>query len=197
MTFSKTNLQTVGRQSTISEEEMIELRGEFFGLGGQNGQYEVSTKDVRSLLVSMRIKLRLMDSDIDLAIQQFDKDGDGRICINELNEIFEKYNTQGVIYKALSQRSQIRKEFERFDTDNNGFIGLDELVGIVNERTGLSITEKHIEPMLNEVDKNNDGLLDYEEFCTLMTRTFMQKRVMARSPKSIDMANNEQKFTFE
>ena len=51
--------------------------------------------------------------------------------------------------------------------------------------------------MLNEVDKNNYGWLDYEEFCALMTRIFMQNGVMARSPKSIDTASNEQKFTFE
>lgn len=37
--------------------------------------------------------------------------------------MIEKYDADGVIYKALSQRSQIRKEFIRFDTLQEFFEG--------------------------------------------------------------------------
>ena len=57
----------------------------------------------------------------------------------------------------------------------------DELVQVVKDRTGVAVSEKHLEGMLQGCDENDDGQVDYEEFCTLMTKSFMRKRVMGRS----------------
>ena len=131
----------------------------------------------------MRIKLQLSETDIRRALKQIDRDGDGTVDIPELNRVIEKYDANGIIYKALSQRSEIRKEFERFDTDNSGFITKDELVEIVNDRTGILVSEKVLERMIKDCDENQDGMINYEEFCTMMTKSFMQKRVLSTKPK--------------
>ena len=170
------------RMSTISTEEVLQLQGEFAGLD-QDGNGEIEIEELGSLLKSMRIKLQLSETDIRRALKQIDRDGDGTVDIPELNRVIEKYDADGVIYKALSQRSQIRKEFIRFDTDNSGFITKDELVEIVNDRTGIMVSEKHLERMMKDCDENQDGLINYEEFCTMMTKSFMQKRVVASKPK--------------
>ena len=70
------------------------------------------------------------------------------------------------------------------DKDKNGYITLDELKHVVKERTGIEISEKHLERMLIEVDCNDDGFIDYEEFCVLMTKSFMRKRIMTKSPSN-------------
>ena len=69
----------------------------------------------------------------------------------------------------------------KYDKDNSGFITRDELVQVVKDRTGVAVSEKHLEGMLQGCDENDDGQVDYEEFCTLMTKSFMRKRVMGRS----------------
>ena len=170
------------RMSTISTEEVLTLQGEFAGLDA-DGNGEISIDELGTMLRSMRIKLQLSETDIRRALKQIDRDGDGTVDIPELNRVIEKYDADGVIYKALSQRSQIRKEFIRFDTDNSGFITKDELVDIVNDRTGIMVSEKHLERMMKDCDENQDGLINYEEFCTMMTKSFMQKRVVASKPK--------------
>ena len=35
---------------------------------------------------------------------------------------------------------------------------------------------------IDEIDIDGDGQINYEEFCGLMTKSFMQKRIIARSP---------------
>ena len=165
------------RMSTISSEEVMALQGEFAGLD-KDGNGEISIQELEALLKSMRIKLKLSEADIKKALTQIDKDGDGTVDTEELTRVIEKYDTEGTIYKALSQRSQIRKEFQRFDADNSGFITKDELVEVVNARTGILVSEKHLERMMKDCDDNDDGQINYEEFCTLMTKSFMQKKVV-------------------
>ena len=108
----------------------------------------------------------------------------------ELNSIIEQYDTDGVIYKALSQRLEIRQEFQKYDTDNSGFITKDELVQIVKDRTGVKVSEKHLEGMMKDCDDNDDDQIDYEEFCTLMTKSFMRKRVMGRTRTKLATIND-------
>ena len=170
------------RMSTISTEEVLQLQGEFAGLD-QDGNGEIEIDELGSLLKSMRIKLQLSEADIRRALKQIDRDGDGTVDIPELNRVIEKYDANGIIYKALSQRSQIRREFERFDTDKSGFITKDELVEIVNDRTGILVSEKVLDRMIKDCDENEDGMINYEEFCTMMTKSFMQKRVLSTKPK--------------
>ena len=135
-------------------------------------------------LCSMRTKYFLSEADINKALKQIDRDGDGMVDMEELNSVIEKHDTDGIIYKALSQRSKIRQDFERFDKDKSGFITVDELVQVVNERTGIVVSERHLERMLSEVDGNDDGVIDYEEFCVLMTKSFMRKRIMKTTPSN-------------
>ena len=185
------NTEATRRTSNITDDEMLILQGEFIDLGKKinidphcKAQVKIQVEELRKLLCSMRTKFFISEADINKALKQIDKDGDGMVDMEELNAVIEKHDTDGVIYKALSQRSKIREEFERYDQDKNGFITIDELTQVVRERTGIEISEKHLERMLSDVDCNDDGLIDYEEFCVLMTKSFMRKRIMTRSPSN-------------
>ena len=180
-----TKMYKARRLSTISDEEVKTLQGEFVGLD-KDGNGEISIEELETLLRSLRLKLMLSETDIRRAIKQIDKDGDGTVVMDELVAIIHKYDTDGVIYKALSHRAQMRKEFQKYDADNSGFITRDELVQVVSERTGTLFPEAHLDRMMKDCDDNDDGQINYEEFCVLMTKSFMQKRVVAKkSDKSI------------
>ena len=182
MEASGIRFQHCRRLSSISRDELISIQAEFAGLD-RDGDKHISIEEIKSLLQSMKIKLILSEPQIDRIIKQVDTDGDGVVDIHELNEIIEKFENKGIIYKALSERSKIRNEFQKYDTDRSGFITMDELTHIVSERLGIVLNETHLKRMMNDVDDNGDGLIDYEEFCTLMTKSFMQKRIVSRSPR--------------
>lgn len=59
--------------------------------------------------------------------------------------------------------AEIRKEFDFFDADGNGEIGLTEfieLLTILSPKTKAS----HVEEGFNLIDENHDGSIDFEEF---------------------------------
>ena len=162
--------------SSISAEELNTLKQEFIELD-KDGNGEVSVEEMGILLRSMRIKLQLSESQIRRALKQIDVNGDGTVDKEEMMEILEKFDTDGVVYKALHERSSIRQDFARYDTDGSGYITKDELVQIIQDRTGIKVPEKHLALMVKDVDENGDNQINYEEFVKLMNKSSMKKRV--------------------
>ncbi|KAJ7249166.1 hypothetical protein O6H91_Y424400 [Diphasiastrum complanatum] len=89
-----------------------------------------------------------------------------------------KATTRRVKNKARSQsvtneqRAEIREAFDLFDTDNSGTIDAKELkvamraLGFETKKRGKC---PDIERMIADVDKNNSGSIDFEEFVYMMT----------------------------
>ena len=160
----------------ISPEEAEAITAEFHGLD-RDGNGEVSVDELEAVLRSMRVKLLVSETEIKQTMRKIDSNGDGVIQLSELNGVLEKYDTKGTVYKALNMRSEIRREFKKYDSDGSGYISKDELLNIVNERTGANVTPKQLELMMKDSDTNDDGRINYEEFCEMMTKSFMKRRV--------------------
>lgn len=62
--------------------------------------------------------------------------------------------------------TQLKTIFSTFDSNNDGFITLQELE-ISLRRLKLVATVEEVKHMMERVDLNKDGLIDYEEFCKL------------------------------
>jgi len=54
--------------------------------------------------------------------------------------------------------------FRKYDTDNSGKIGLDEYKRLCNDLGQFMATDKDYSKGLIELDKNKDGLIDFNEF---------------------------------
>ena len=75
------------RTSTIPKEEIVTLQAEFIGLD-KDGNGEISVQELEQLLRSMRIKLRLSETEIRKALKIIDT----------------KYMKKKVLSKAFKQR---------------------------------------------------------------------------------------------
>ncbi|RVD84729.1 uncharacterized protein DFL_006455 [Arthrobotrys flagrans] len=69
--------------------------------------------------------------------------------------------------------------FKMFDKDGNGEISIDEL-GAVMKSLGQQPTESELRDIIHEVDLNNTGTIDFQEFLTLMAPRDQQHRDMDR-----------------
>ncbi|KAG7557640.1 EF-hand domain [Arabidopsis suecica] len=72
----------------------------------------------------------------------------------------------------LERDEHLHKAFQHFDKDNSGYITKDELEIAMKEH-GMG-DEANAKEIISEVDKNNDGKIDYEEFCTMMRNGNLQ-----------------------
>jgi hypothetical protein len=59
--------------------------------------------------------------------------------------------------------------FDAFDLDGDGAITVEE-IGAVMCRLGHDVTEEEVQAMVREFDNDNNGTIDFDEFCDLMTR---------------------------
>ena len=58
--------------------------------------------------------------------------------------------------------------FRVFDDDGNGFISVSELRQVMTN-LGERLTDEEVDQMIREADIDGDGLVNYEEFVSMMT----------------------------
>jgi calmodulin len=84
-----------------------------------------------------------------------------------------KSDTQHPINMADSlteeQVSEFKEAFSLFDKDGDGQITTKEL-GTVMRSLGQNPSESELQDMINEVDADNNGTIDFPEFLTMMAR---------------------------
>ena len=127
----------------------------------------------------------------------FDKNADGEITHDELTKFFEntgdkvnKGEIQDMInevdiegngsitfegFKALMDRKlrdedieeEIIEAFKKFDQDNNGLIGPEDVFNLL-QSFGQDITVNEAEEMVKNVDLDNDGFVNYQEFVKML-----------------------------
>ncbi|KAK9774249.1 putative EF-hand protein [Seiridium cardinale] len=67
------------------------------------------------------------------------------------------------------QVSEFKEAFSLFDKDGDGQITTKEL-GTVMRSLGQNPSESELQDMINEVDADNNGTIDFPEFLTMMAR---------------------------
>ena len=67
------------------------------------------------------------------------------------------------------QKAEFKEAFSVFDKDGDGTITIDEL-GTVMRMLGQNPTEAELQDMINEVDADGNGAIDFPEFLSLMAR---------------------------
>ncbi|BAT87970.1 hypothetical protein LR48_Vigan10g152400 [Vigna angularis] len=127
----------------------------------------------------------------------FDKDGDGRINIEELGtairsldenptleelqimmsevdtdgngtiEFGEFLNLMARKMKESEAEEELKEAFRVFDKDQDGYISASELRSVMRT-IGEKVTDEEVAQMVKEADLDGDGLVDYEEFVRMM-----------------------------
>nr|XP_004656821.1 calcium-binding protein 2 isoform X1 [Jaculus jaculus] len=65
---------------------------------------------------------------------------------------------------------ELRDAFREFDTNRDGCISLGELRAALKALLGERLSQREVDEILQDIDLNGDGLVDFEEFVRMMSR---------------------------
>ena len=142
--------------SRLDENEINNLKNVFSAFDkGKDGQ--ISFEELKQGLIELKSN-RISEQDIIFLFKALDVDQNGKIDYSEF--------IAGTLQKANYLRNdRLLETFTNFDKDKSGKISKEELlVALKAEKSQV----KEIERLIKQVDKNNDGKIDYNEFLALM-----------------------------
>ncbi|GLT83553.1 hypothetical protein SLE2022_018360 [Rubroshorea leprosula] len=141
---------------SLSSEEIQGLKQMFSNMDtDKNGT--ITYDELKAGLA--RLGSRLSEAEVKQLMEAADVDGDGTIDYIE-------FITATMHRHRLERDEHLYKAFQHFDKDNSGFITMDELEGAMKEY-GMG-DDATIKQIISEVDTDNDGKINYDEFCTMM-----------------------------
>ncbi|MFS8018108.1 putative EF-hand domain pair protein CML [Helianthus anomalus] len=101
------------------------------------------------------------ERDVQKIFEVADLDGDGFIDFKEFMEVQKK----GGGVKAID----VQRAFRTFDLDGDGKISVEEVFELM-KRLGERCSFQDCQKMVRVVDSNKDGVIDMDEFMTMMTQ---------------------------
>ncbi|KAL3519470.1 hypothetical protein ACH5RR_017619 [Cinchona calisaya] len=140
----------------LSEEEIKGLKAMFTNIDTDNSG-TITYEELKSGLA--RLGSKLSENEVKQLMEAADVDGNGSIDYIE-------FITATMHRHRLERDEHLYKAFQYFDKDNSGFITRDELESAMKEY-GMG-DEATIKEIIAEVDTDNDGRINYEEFCAMM-----------------------------
>lgn len=84
-------------------------------------------------------------------------------------------------------RVNLKKVFQSFDKDNNGFIDVTEISAAAKE-LGIDATDSDIKEIFDKIDKNHDGQINFEEFSAWFTVAGGSKKFGLFRLKALNLA---------
>lgn len=148
-------------KSGLDEESLEEIK-EAFSLFDTEGK---GTIDVRELKAAFRaLGFHIKKSEIRQLFIDLDKDLSSATVTYEefLEMVTPRMNNRDT-------REEILKIFSLFDDDNTGVISFKNLKRVAQE-LGENLTDEELQEMIDEADRDGDGVINEEEFYRVMRK---------------------------
>ncbi|GLC50210.1 hypothetical protein PLESTB_000354500 [Pleodorina starrii] len=102
----------------------------------------------------------LTDNDVGRMIQEADVNGDGMID-------YEEFLAATINRSKLEREELLKQAFAKFDENGDGQITRQELFNALSD-PALGVDPKEIDEIIDQVDQDGNGTIDYGEFVSMM-----------------------------
>ncbi|XP_057550898.1 calcium-dependent protein kinase 17 isoform X1 [Amaranthus tricolor] len=170
--FKKVALRVIA--GCLSEEEIMGLKEMFKSMDTDNSG-TITLEELKQGMAKQGTKISEME--VKQLMEAADADGNGTID-------YEEFITATMHMNRMDREEHLYTAFQYFDKDNSGYITMEELEQALQE-FGMQ-DGRDIKEIVSEVDGDNDGRINYEEFVAMMKKgnpeaggNFKKRRSMA------------------
>ena len=142
--------------SKLQEKEILDLKRFFMAFDADNNG-QIDYKEFEQVLLNSNSK-EIKKKDIKQLFSEIDCDNNDKIDYTEFIAATLKKN----IYL---KKEKLYEAFSAYDLNGDGKITKEELMCILKLQPNQN---KFVDKLIDEADKNGDGMLDYKEFVDLM-----------------------------
>ncbi|XP_010543629.1 PREDICTED: calcium-dependent protein kinase 1-like [Tarenaya hassleriana] len=153
--FKKMALRVIAEK--LSEEEIAGLK-EMFKMIDTDNSGQITFEELKVGL--KRVGANLKESEILDLMQAADVDNSGTID-------YKEFIAATLHLNKIEREDHLFAAFSYFDKDGSGYITMDELHQACEE---FGVEDFRIEEMMRDVDQDNDGRIDYNEFVAMMQK---------------------------
>jgi len=150
-----------GRQRQGLDDEQIEELREAFNLFDTEHSGTIDARELKAALRALGFEVK--KEDVRRMLQDVGKDPSQPIDFNDFQEMMRGRMPD------KNSRDEINKVFALFDEDETGKISFRNLKRISQE-LGESLTDEELQEMIEEADRDGDGLINPDEFYRVMRK---------------------------
>lgn len=147
---------------TLDEEQISALKKAFESFDTDQKGY-ITPETVGVILRMMGVKIS--EKNLQEVIAETDEDGSGELEFEEFVELAAKFLIEE---DEEALKAELREAFRIYDKGGNGYITTDTLKGLLRELDNR-LTEEDLECIVDEVDEDGSGTLDFDEFMGMMS----------------------------
>lgn len=160
--FKKVALKVIA--DSLSEEEIMGLK-EMFKNMDTDDSGTITFEELKSGFA--RLGTKLSETEVRQLMNATDLDGNGTLD-------YQEFITATMHINRTNKQDRLFTAFQYFDRDNSGYITKQELEQAL-ENYGMG-DQKTIKEIIDEVDTDRDGRIDYEEFVAMMNKAGQDNR---------------------
>lgn len=150
-----------GPKFELTQEQKNDIK-EAFDLFDTEG---VGKIDVKELKVAIRaLGFEPKKEEIKRMIAEIDKEDTGKLSFDNFVTLMSMKMAE------RDSKEEIMKAFRLFDEENTGVIDYEKLKR-VSQELGENLTDEELQEMIEEADRDGDGLVTQEDFVRIMRKT--------------------------
>ncbi|KAB2080600.1 hypothetical protein E1A91_A05G078400v1 [Gossypium mustelinum] len=170
--FKKVALRVIA--GCLSEEEIMGLKEMFKGMDTDNSG-TITLEELKQGLSKQGTKLT--EYEVQQLMEAADADGNGTID-------YDEFITATVHMNRMDREDHLYHAFQHFDKDNSGYITNEELEQALREH---GMHDANIKEIVSEVDSDNDGRINYDEFVAMMRKGNPEAHTKKRRELSVNI----------
>ncbi|XP_064622013.1 neo-calmodulin-like [Lineus longissimus] len=141
------------------EEKKLKVYEQAFKLFDKNGDRGISMREMGTVIRACGGNPTEADLKCVWTKMDLDKDKDGTISFDEFIQVMKEH--------TFTAGRDIRKDFEVFDTNKDGYITTEELKKVMTD-LGEPLNQEELDELLKDFDIDKDGRFNYQEFLKMM-----------------------------